>query len=291
MSKSPSAARWQNIAWNSLFLRIPASWQPTVIYPQYLFFEMEGRPVFEIKWQSLPGRFSGQRALDQIGNTMQKGTLLDKWEVPPAIQCTLQGYVIEGFQLRHAKGTCLGMVVYCQQCERVTLLQWHIDTEDQLELLTQIAASFHDHTDTPQQTWSIYDFRALLPQAVKLVSHEFLPGRYTLRFHLDRTAITLYRFKPAKVLLAKKTIGGFGQELLNRDPVEQTVNSAQWDHRYQGLSLLLAKVRRQPAWKWMRLWHDREHNAILGVRAEGKGPVNTAVLQWICENYVSLDTV
>jgi hypothetical protein len=39
---------------------------------------------------------------------------------------------------------------------------------------------------------------------------------------------------------------------------------------------------------WLGLWHLEEKNRILGVRAEGKKPLDTELLDRICAHYESI---
>ena len=182
------------------------------------------------------------------------------------------------------------MIIFCPECERATLVQWYFDAERETDLLGKILQSFRDHTNKSEQVWSIYDIKAILPVEAKLTKHEFLPGRYTLCFDIMGTQLTLYRFKPAAVLLEKKSVGEFGKDLLNFAQQAEGNGWASWQHASEGIDLLLAKLRRKPAWHWMRLWHDPKQNVILGVKAEGKRIAKTGWLDTICENFTSLQS-
>lgn len=291
MTKELSQTGWQDRGWNGLFFQLPASWQPTVIYPAYLFFAREGNPALEIKWQQIRGRFAAEKILDQIRATLTNETRLSPWDLPPDLRPLLAGYTVSGFQLQHEHNCSHGLVLFCPGCGRATLLQWYIDIVGEKETLARILESFQDHSKGQDRLWSLYDIRTRLPAEATLRSHEFLPGRYTLCFEINDTAITLYRFKPAGILLHQKNIGQFGASLLNRPPLAEGNGWASWLYRAEGLKLLLVKARRNPPWQWMRLWHEPEHNAILGVRAEGKRPIETGWLEKICESYTSLESM
>jgi hypothetical protein len=289
MTKGTPAAQWQDIGWNSIILQLPASWQPTVIYPSYLFFEEKGQAVFEIKWQQIRGKFSSKKNLAGIKGALKNGEL-NTWEIPPDFQNLLASYTVSGFQLQHENGSSHGMLIYCSTCKRVTLVQWYFDPENEKKILKHILASFRDHSEEADQAWSVFDIKTLLPIEAELLSHEFLPGRYTLNFELGTTSVTLYRFKPAAVLLQKKNIGEFGTALINKEPLEVENNRASWHYRAKGLERLLTKTRKQPACQWMRLWHNQEQNVILGVKAEGKCFTETGWLEKICDNYISIES-
>lgn len=288
MTTESSVPHWQDRGWNGLFFQLPASWQPTVIYPAYLFFEQEGKPALEIKWQQIQGGFSAEKILDQLRSNLTNETRLAPWTPPREIQQLLAAYTVSGFQAQHENSCRHGLILFCPECKRVTLLRWYMDFADEKKTLGRILESFRDHGEGPKQLWSLYDIRMLLPAGAVPRSHEFLPGRYTLCFENNGTAVTLYRFKPAGTLLHNKNIGKFGASLLNRPPREEGGGQAFWLYKAKGLELLLAKARRQPPWQWMRLWHEPEHNAILGVKAEGKCLIETGWLETICADYTSL---
>ena len=289
MTKGSPAPQWQDIGWNSIFLQLPASWQPTVIYPSYLFFEDEGQAIFEIKWQQIKGKFSSKKNLAGIQKTLINGEL-STWEIPPDLQHLLTSYTVSGFQLQHENNSSHGLLIYCSICKRVTLLQWYFNPESEKKILKQILTSFRDHTEEADQIWTVFDIKTLLPVEAELLSHEFLPGQYTLCFELGITSVTLYRFKPAAILLQNKNIGEFGTALINKEPLEVENHSAIWHYRAKGLERFLVKTRSQPACQWMRLWHNVEQNVILGVKAEGKRFTETGWLEEICDNYVEIES-
>lgn len=102
----------QNIGWNGVLLHLPQTWQPTIIYPSYLFFEEEGQAIFEIKWQQIHGKFSSKKSFAQIRETMKKREL-DTWELPPDLQLLLAPYTVSGFQLHYGNNHSHGLLLYC----------------------------------------------------------------------------------------------------------------------------------------------------------------------------------
>ena len=278
-------SQWQEIGWNGLVVQLPATWQPTVIYPAYLFFEHEGKPVFEIKWQNVRGRFSAEKALGQIQESLPKETRLNKWDLPEDLRQLVSSFTAEGFQLQQDNYLGHGLVLFCPACKQATLLQWYIETGKNRSLLVHILGSLKDHSETQEQLWSLYDIRAWLPADALLRSHEFLPGKYTLSFDYKGVVLTLYRYKPAAVLLEKESISEFGSKFMETKPMDEGNGWATWQTKAEGINLLLAKLRRKPLWNWMRLWHDPEHNVILGVKAEGKYSTKHDWLGKICNDY------
>ena len=287
MTTEAHSSRWQQIGWNGLLFQLPETWQPTVIYPDYLFFEQEGTPVFEIKWQTAGGQFSPHNTLAQLDKSLPDEVRIDNWDLPPVFQQLFPTYTVSGFQIEHEKRYNNGMIIFCPRCDRIILVQWYIDTERNSEILSTIFRSIQDHTESTKQVWSIYDINVKLPKAVTLRKHEFVPGKYTLCFEYGKTTLTLYRFKPAAVILNNTSLGTFGQDLLDRHPKEEGEEMASWQYQARGIDLLLAKLRRKPLWNWMRLWHDPKQNVILGIKAEGKRLTDTGWLETVCENFTS----
>jgi len=291
MMTGNSAARWQEIGWEGLLFQVPAPWQPTAIYPEYIYFEEEGRAAFEIKWRTVRGRFSATAILAQLRENQKDSASLDTWDPPPPLRQQLGEYAVTGFRLMHAgKTSSHGLVLHCPRCGRATLMQFHFDPDPGNDLSARIAGNFRDHPEAPEQVWSVFDIRAVLPGGAKLRSHEFLPGRYTICFDLDTTRLTLYRFKPAAVLLRGKSVETFGNDLLNRQPVEVCQDQAWWKHTAHGLELVLAKARRDPVQQWLHLRHDPVHNVILGVKAEGSRWKDDAWLERISGNFIALES-
>lgn len=288
MTGHTAAVPWQETAWNGISLQLPANWQPSVIYPDYLFFEQEGFPVFELKWQLLRGKFSVEKTFRQLRRSFPQTSRLSAWKIPPDIQSLLTDFTAAGFRVQEDNSRSYGLILFCPECRKVTLLQWRFDPLRQKNFFTTTLASFRDHSSDPDELWTIFDVRMLLPSDAQLRSHEFLPGRYILGFALNGTLTTLYRFKPAAALLDDTTLGGFGHSLTGRMPVAEEQNQAFWLYRARRLDLLLAKARRSPSWQWMRLRHDPGHNVILGVKAEGKPAADTDWLEKIYAHFTAI---
>ena len=288
MTPEAPPLEWQQIGWNGLHFQLPANWYPTVIYPDYLFFKQEDIPVFEIKWQQVGSSFSAQKSINQLSKSLPEGAQVTEWDLPPLFRNSLADFTVAGFQIEHDKKCSNGLIIFCPECDRLILVQWYIDTGNESQTLSSIFHSLGDHTKSREQVWSIYDVKMILPQEARLKSHELLPGKYTFSFELGQTTFTLYRFKPAAVILNKTSLGIFGRNLLDRNPDEEEENKAFWQYKAKGMDLLLSRLRRKPVWHWMRLWHDPKKNVILGVKAEGKHLTGYGWLETLCENYRSI---
>ena len=47
----------------------------------------------------------------------------------------------------------------------------------------------------------------------------------------------------------------------------------------------LSRFNRKASYGWLGIWHLQAKNRILGVKAEGKKPLDTAVLEHVCSHY------
>ena len=289
MTSVSRLTKWQDIGWNGIVFKAPSSWQPTVIYPTYLFFEQGGAPVFEIKWQKVQGKFSLQKGIKQLEKTLPENATLVAKDLHSDLQQSLFTTNAAGFQIEKGNYSNDGIIIFCSECNHVILVQWYLNTPENKGLLSEIFQTLLDHYDNESQLLAVYDIRAKLPAQARLQNHELLPGKYTFNFELGAVALTLYRFKPATVLLKNSSLGIFGHNILEEAPQKENEQQALWNYRLHGINFLLAKLRRKPIAMWMRLRHDPDQNAILGIKAEGNNFNETDWLENICKNFISVN--
>ena len=120
---------------------------------------------------------------------------------------------------------------------------------------------------------------ALVPKGFGLDSHHFHPGHYQLVFRRKSERLEFNRWGPADVLLKQ---GGLLEWYDERSRGNRhTVTSSLKADEYNGKPALTGKVedpssfiRRlwsqivgRHSYNWIRIWHLRERNQILGVEA------------------------
>ena len=286
---------WQVIGWDGITVRVPPQWQPTVILRDYLFFEHEGKPVLEMKWQLAGRRFAPDRVLKKIGKTLNQGrSALREWKIPLALEEQLRRFTVTGFQFSEGPHDSRGLLLYCPICRRATLLRFYAGLHGECHTLEQLLASFSDHPDNRDLLWAVYDISARIPAGAKLQAHEFLVGRYALTFSLDGAAITLFRFKPAAALLKNQDLPAFGAPLAGaaRPAGTNEPDSFTWTETASGMQRYIRRLRSKPLWTWLTLWHIPEENVILGVKGEGKrGAPDITVLENIRRKYTARHAV
>ncbi len=287
--------RWKEIAWYGMRFKMPAEWQLSQIGIRYLAIEDEVGPVMEIKWAPVKGKFSHSTHLKRL-TALQKRQLRKSVKPEPlssewakalsdfnASQFCWQSHSIRG----------RGVLLYCPKCRNAALIQFFLKgTNRNQAISTAVLNSIRDHRTDGQILWSAYDIRALVPKTYQLKSYRFEAGQYELDFTEGHQRIILYRWSMASVLLEKqdlvqfaKTVADFGKTepvagiIDGHDMVEwSTSPAADWQRR-------LSRFKYKTSYCWMGLWHLEAKNRILGVRAEGKKPLDTEVLDYICSHY------
>ncbi len=265
-----SRKQWRQIAWDGLTLEVPADWEPTVILRDYLLFESDSAPACEIKWRQGGASFAPDRILNRFRRTLGRDAAISGWALPDTWQQRCPSLTVSGFRLTQAGRQNVGILIFCPACRRTTLLRFYDEPERIAKTACHILASLADHSPEETQPWSIFDIRALLPTGTKPVSHEFLPGRFTLCFNWKGTTVTLYRFRPAAAILQKQGLAELGRSLGGRGhPFQEEENRILFADQAAGLERLRRRLRRQPSHHWFRLRRLMGHNVILGVKGEG----------------------
>jgi len=286
---------WKTIAWNGVRFAVPGDWEPGRIGRRHLLFESEPGPVMEIKWGAVKGRFSRPRQLRELSrrigrkrSAFQERALSGEWRT------SLSGFEAAGFQWDAANERAEGVLLYCSACRTASLIQF-FDRPETANIecnASRILASFRDHRSDGRVAWALYDIVALLPDSFVLERHRFEAGRFVLEFSGRRGRLALYRWAPAGVLLQKRSLadfaethaGGTGLEfhgltiaghpaVEGRDPAP-----GGWAARLK-TRLRIASFRR------LRLWHVADHNRMLGVRLEGRRPINDSEMCALSDAY------
>jgi hypothetical protein len=162
-------------------------------------------------------------------------------------------------------------------------------------MATNILNSFHDHRSDDQILWSAYDIRALVPKTFELKYHRFEAGRYELDFAGRGQHIILYRWAPASILLSKQDLVQFARSIANFSKTEPVVgkmngcDTVEWSASpASDWGRWLSRFSGKASYYWMGIWHLEAKNRILGIRAEGKKPLDTELLDSICSHYESI---
>ena len=293
--KTP-AHQWRKVGWNGVCLEVPASWDIGEIGQRYLLLETVNGPQLEINWGPVKGKFSPRRQLKRLVASQSRHLRKDLREMSLPAQWTLMlgRYKSIGFHWRSGTTGGRGAVLYCPVCRQATLLQFHQAPYNRpIPYASRLLASFTDHAEQSKTDWSVFDIHAKIPTVYQLKAFRFDVGRYEIVLSDRATSLTLHRWGPADTLLGEGGLAEFGRKYLgyfsSRSMMLKTLSSRSVegeDNSRTGLLHRLQKhIRRQPLYSVARLWNEEEKNRILGVRLEGRKPIDPLVFHSICANY------
>jgi hypothetical protein len=276
---------WKLLAWNGIRLCVPPEWEVTSLASSYLLLDDSESPVLELKWRQVKGKFSHEANLRRLARSSSVASKL-----------SLQKKSVLSWQGSEIRGE--GAIIYCPTCQTATFFQFY-SKSGKIESVVpeQVLHSFRDHCEEGWNTWSLFGMNALVPKGFGVDSHHFHPGHYQLVFRRKSERLEFNRWGPADVLLKQ---GGLLQWYDERSRGNRhTVTSGLKADEYNGEPALTGQVegpssfiRRlwsqivgKHSYNWIRIWHLRERNQILGVEASDSRKLDESLLEEICRNY------
>ena len=289
---------WKEIGWNGIHFRVPADWQLAQIGARHLVLEDETAPVMEVKWSRVKGKFSHRNHLKRL-TALQKKQVRKSFtleSIPTDWETAIMDFEASGFSWQGDTTYGLGVILFCQSCRNATLVQFfHKKSNENIRISSRVLESFRDHRPDGQILWAAYDIRAIVPETYQLKRHRFEAGKYELDFAHGSQHICLHRWSMASVLLAEQDLVALAKTVagLNRpDPVAGRIDGhdmAEWSAAPKNdWQRWLGRFKYTSSYYWLGLWHLEERNRILGVRAEGKKPLDTKLLDRICSHFESI---
>lgn len=252
----------------------------------------------EVKWGPVKGTFSHRAHLKRLAALQSRRDKISvaEWILPPPWEATLADFEAGGFLWQSPAASGRGAILFCAVCRTATLIQFFGDSSLKREkVFLAVLKSFRDHSQDGWLPWSIFDIRATLPQSLQLEQFRFEAGKFELVFTAGRHNIYLHRWAPAAALLAGRDLVAFAgtvPEFTRGAPRSLTVNDCdaiEWEIiPANDWWRKLSRFKVKSSYFFFRLWHLDKQNRILGVRAEGKYPVDILQVNQICEHYESL---
>jgi hypothetical protein len=289
---------WTEVAWNGIRFRAPVDWQLAQIGARHLVLEDETAPVMEVKWAKVKGSFSHRAHLKRL-TSLQKRQVKKTFKaesIPADWETVLTRFQVSGFSWQGNTTRGQGVILFCPSCRKATLIQFFKQKSiENIRVSSQVLDSFRDHRQDGQVLWSAYDIRALVPETYQLKRHRFEAGKYELDFADGGQHICLHRWAMASVLLAEQDLVELARTVAGFDKPEAVAGSmngsatAEWSLTPKtDWQRWLGRFKHKASYYWLGLWHLEEKNRILGVRAEGKKPLDTELLDRICAHYESI---
>jgi len=261
-----------------------------VIEPRYLLLERAGKPVAELKWNRIRGRFAPGRMLRRLsaGQRPAIRKSLHPEPLPSSWARVLSGRQHTGFTWQTPDAAGRGVLLFCPQCSTATLIQFLDALRDQ-GVAVRLLKSFQDHFSPGGVPWSIYDISAVIPDDYQLTHYRLEAGFFELAYGgPGRTRLRLLRWAPASVLLQNMDLAEFFADRLQAElrVVQWTAGrtlEASWGGEARGP---LRWIRRGRSLHCRaRLWHLPEKNRILGVRLESARLPERELFERICNHY------
>ncbi len=278
--------------WAGISLAIPSEWETGQLGEGYALLEYRFRPAMELKTAPIRGRFSFPRHLKQLTRSGLNPSPPPVKQIPPPAEwpdfppeAELACFSWKG---DHLSGQ--GLLYYCRQCCRATLLQFYDPVGD---MAPRVLASFKDHDTQSGPTFAVYDIAAVLPEAYRLTRFAFNAGRFELVFSHAGAVVTLWRWSPADVLLARAKghltpivqANGLLPAVAAQDPGHPVEQGLEWRWPNSSWRNRLGRLRTAsaPPVNALRIWHRPDANRILAVGAEGVAEGD--IFDRICRSY------
>jgi hypothetical protein len=287
-----SAAK-RAFGWNGVRATVPAAWDPLTIGQRYLLLGCQGKPTLEVRWQ--PGSGSGGRALPlrrilrRLNRSSAVRITAAPW--PRAWEGIAWSGRAEAFDWQEDRRRGAGVLLACGQCGGAALMRF-FETHHG----AQILSSFRDHPDGDRHLWALFDIRIWLPRQLSLMRYRFESGRFDLAFHGRGYDLRLLRWAPADVLLGRRALADFIATTALAPPpgtdggASQARGFLQWSggDGSQAAGRLLRWLGIAPRRRWLRCWHQPQHNRILGLMATGRRLPAPETLEALCRGYETL---
>lgn len=287
----------KDIAWNGIHLSVPHTWELGRIDTRHLFFDHNESPAMEVKWGPVKGRFSHRSHLKKLIARQKRhpGKTLEEWHLPPHWKNALSNFIAKGFSWKSGTVNGHGAILFCPSCKTAVMFQiFNIASHISDQAIIEMLNSLQDHRNDDQTAWTVFDIHALLPKTFKLDNYQFKPGKYELVFSDKFQILKLFRWAPASAFLSQTDLLQFAANALDFSH-ENLVTTSLLEHPAvewrsnpsAGWYNWLYRLKRKPAFHWLRVWHVVEKNRIMGIRLDSKKPLGTDMVTDICANYVA----
>ena len=277
-------------AWAGLRFRLPAGWETSQLARHHGWLESDFKPTLEFKTALVKGHFSFRRHLKRLEQTSP--LRLRPTELPVGWQPFLAAFQTQAFSWQGPRLAGDGLMIYCPECRRATLMQFFRNTQTPSAVETVLAA-FDDHGSGRRPTVAVYDIQVSVPDIMPLERFRFDSGAFELVFGAGDKRLTLWRWSPADVALRQH-----GDALLNFAKHSALAPRAslstlprpltrglewRWPPRRSWRDRLPSSIKRRLSPAFLRIWHRQKANRILAARGDGK--MDYATFAEICRSY------
>lgn len=297
--------------WNGVGLTTPDTWEPSALERDGFLLEREGFPACELKWRTVHGTFSFEKHIKKLARSSKDADIrpVSPKDTPGAWRTALDRLDASGMKSQSfiwSAGTHrgIGAALHNSATGLATLIQFFIVDEIDESIAAETLATFRDYLSGKTIPWAMFGLRARVPNAFRLNTFSFKPGRYTVKFWRPKssrqagklpagkgpgTALTFERFAPATVLLKDTAMTDWVTNHVEDAPKDalpltkdgQTVS---WAGTVK--SSALRKLLRREVHSAGQVWTTDAGNAILTVATTGVVPLEHSEFTTICDSYV-----
>lgn len=282
------------LAWNGLSLTLPATWELAALGRQRLQLARDGKPVLEVRWNRIRGRFSFEAHLRKLakahGKKHREFLAMDdhaRWDLP-------QGMAARSFAWDTSGKRGEGAILYHSASSTAILAQ----SGGPAEQFMSILSSLRCHRAEQSVPWAVYDLRALTPSGFRLEEYALQPGRYRLALRSSRQRLVLHRLAPADILLSGRSLA-----LWSRERFDATIKRCQLMMEYTGETAAvtwrrplppgrfagaMALLLNRPLHAYIRVWRPARTNRLLGVEMQGFRPISEDTFQQVVNAYATV---
>ncbi len=282
-------------AWAGLRFDLPAGWETSQLAKDHGWLEADFKPVLEFKTAVVRGHFSFRRQLKQL---MRDSALrLESTDLPATYRPLLNAFDTRGFRWQGPRLGGDGLIIYCPDCRRATLLQFYRTRRAEAQAVRTVLDSFSDHGTERHPSVAVYDIRVTVPERLPLLRFRFESGRFELVFGNRRSQLTLWRWSPADAalrhhggsLLAFARRNGLPGDGDSSTPVQSLDQGLEWRWpaaRSGWRDRLPPPFGRRLAPTVYRIWPRRASNRILAARGDGQLDYDT--FTEVCRSYATV---
>lgn len=282
------------IAWNGISLRVPQTWEPSVLERDFMRLEEHGLPVAEAKWSRVSGSFSVERHIRKLkrrfrGADIRVASPGPEWD--ESAELLRQG----GLQTTILQWESVVAAIIHSSSTGLSLLLQFLKTN---EMSPATLASVRDHWAGKSLPWSLFGLRARIPSEYLLDTFSFKPGHYSLRFRRPKrnlaidakpqdlrrgpgAELTLERYAPADVMLAKQSFLGWAKENYRKAIVGEKI----FDDNVLSWIFFQKRFLRKEICHQGRVWQDSRANSIFSVVSKGSLSLSESEFLRICDEY------
>ncbi len=289
---------FKKVAWNGIGLSVPEAWEPASLEHQFIRLGESGVVRADLQWRRIRGPFAAERHVRKLAKRFRsKGLCIidppDEWA--SAVESLHTSGLVAVFV--HWQGGC-GAVVHNPATGLAATLQFYDHEDSANPQAMTVLESFRDHWAGATLPWRMFGLRARIPANFLLQKFSFVPGRGLLMFRrlkrepsIDASArdfgrgpgmtLELERLVPADVVLQKKAVSAWAPDYCAariRGAIREQDDSIAWRERE-------TRFLRKPTLHCGQVWLDAEHNALLGVYAQGNTDLSSKQFTEVCSHY------